>query len=58
MMQWKERYDPEWDSPEVVAKWRVRGIRDIFQRRKEYHRIKAELEIEDCAERPDSGAVE
>ena len=37
-------YDPDWDSPEAVAKWRVRGIRDIHERAKEFHRIKAELE--------------
>lgn len=37
-------YDPDWDSPEAIAKWRVRGIRNIHERAKEFHRIKAELE--------------
>ena len=39
-------YDPDWDSPEAIAKWRVRGIRDIHERAKEFHRIWAELEME------------
>lgn len=39
-------YDPDWDSPEAIAKWRVRGIQDINERAKEFHRIKAELEME------------
>ncbi|MDX0542051.1 hypothetical protein GOC91_03335 [Sinorhizobium medicae] len=45
-MPWEPEYDPDWDSPEAVAKWRVRGIRDIHERAKEFHRIKAELEME------------
>lgn len=51
VMPWESGYDPEWDSPEAIAKWRVRGIRDIFERQKEFHRIKAELEISDCSAR-------
>jgi len=51
MMPWEPGYDPEWDSPEAIAKWRVRGIRDIYERKREFHRIKAELETEDCARR-------
>ncbi|MDX0911864.1 hypothetical protein CN165_15060 [Sinorhizobium medicae] len=39
-------YDPDWDSPEAIAKWRVRGIRNIHERAKEFHRIRAELEME------------
>ncbi|MCA1491118.1 hypothetical protein I6F11_09300 [Ensifer sp. NBAIM29] len=39
-------YDSDWDSPEAIAKWRVRGIRDIHERAKEFHRIKVELEME------------
>ncbi|MDX0056935.1 hypothetical protein GOC19_10760 [Sinorhizobium meliloti] len=45
-MPWEPEYDPDWDSPEAVAKWRVRGIRDVHERAKEFHRIKAELEME------------
>lgn len=47
-------YDPDWDSPEAIAKWRVRGIRDIRQRAKEFHRIKADLEMEIGLERAPS----
>ncbi|AIL98348.1 hypothetical protein [Sinorhizobium meliloti] len=39
-------HDPDWDSPEAIAKWRVRGIRNIHERAKEFHRIRAELEME------------
>ncbi|AGG73075.1 hypothetical protein CDO30_05490 [Sinorhizobium meliloti] len=44
-MPWEPGYDPDWDSSEAVARWRVRGIRDIHERAKEFHRIKAELEV-------------
>jgi hypothetical protein len=37
--------NPDWDSPEAIAKWRVRGIRDPRERAKEFRRIKAELEM-------------
>lgn len=45
MIPWKPGCDPDWDSPEAIAKWRVRGIRDIYVRAREFHRIKAELEM-------------
>ncbi|ACP23934.1 hypothetical protein NGR_c01310 [Sinorhizobium fredii NGR234] len=45
-MSVEPEYDPDWDSPEAIAKWRVRGIRNIYERAKEFHRIKAELEME------------
>ncbi|AEG51911.1 MULTISPECIES: hypothetical protein [Sinorhizobium] len=45
-MPLEPKFDPDWDSPEAIAKWRVRGIRDIHERAKEFHRIKAELEME------------
>ncbi|NVD37644.1 hypothetical protein HT585_02155 [Ensifer sp. HO-A22] len=45
-MSTEPEYDPDWDSPEAIAKWRVRGIRNIHERAKEFHRIKAELEME------------
>lgn len=44
-MPLEPEFDPDWDSPEAIAKWRVRGIRDIHERAKEFHRIKAELEM-------------
>lgn len=45
-MSVKPEYDPDWDSQEALAKWRVRGIRNIHERAREFHRIKAELEME------------
>lgn len=45
-MPYELDFDPDWDGPEAIAKWRVRGIRDIHERAKEFHRIKAELEME------------
>ncbi|PSS67077.1 hypothetical protein C6558_03435 [Ensifer sp. NM-2] len=42
-------HDPDWDSPEAIAKWRVRGIYNIHERAKAFHRIKQEIEAEDQA---------
>ncbi|MQV31036.1 hypothetical protein GHK01_31750 [Sinorhizobium meliloti] len=41
-MPLEPEFDPDWDSPE---EWRARGIRDVHERAKEFHRIKAELEV-------------
>lgn len=38
--------DPEFDSPEALAKWRTRHIRDLAERRKAYLAMRAELEAE------------
>ncbi|MGO4618575.1 hypothetical protein AB4Z34_01530 [Ensifer sp. 2YAB10] len=38
--------DPEFDSPEALAKWRTRHIRNLAERRKAYLEMRAELENE------------
>ncbi|MDQ0323697.1 hypothetical protein QO002_005904 [Pararhizobium capsulatum DSM 1112] len=42
-------YDPDWDSPEAIAKHIVRGIYNVPRRAEAYHREKARLEAEDEA---------
>jgi len=42
-------YDPEWDSPEALAKWRTRMIRDPAERAQAFHKMWKELEVEERA---------
>lgn len=42
-------YDPEMDSPEALARWRTRGIRNPAERAQAFHKMWAELEAEDHA---------
>lgn len=42
-------YNPDMDSPEAVAGWRVRGIRDLNRRKAEYQRHLQELRAENRA---------
>lgn len=38
--------DEDFDSPEALAKWRTRHIRDLAERRQAYLSLRAELEAE------------
>lgn len=48
-MPWEPEYDPDWDSPEAIAKSHVRGIRDIRERAKEFYRCERQRRNADAS---------